>query len=239
MRALVDLPFAKLFAAMVATYFTLVLAAPELWLRLAAKEGPIEHAGHLLLALTIASWIWVGVRAAGAARGLAVGVVVYLTATLQEEIDWGAVYGLDLGHSLVASITRGSPNFHNAQTAHASVLGWAVVWLSAPMLVFFGFPLLPLARARSLRARCSPACASVSEGVSFFVAAIATVVIDGLPLLERRLGYVPRVGGGDAIGGALGFFQMAFYAAWALVALRALRELRDRAPSAPPGPSVR
>ncbi len=239
MRRLFDLPFAKLFTAMVAMYFAVVLAAPELWLRLAAKEGPIEHAGHLLLALTTTLWLWVAARAAGAARGLAMAVVVYLTATFQEEIDWGAVYGLDLGHSLVATITGGSPNFHNAQATHASVLGWALIWMSSPMVLFFGLPLLPFARVRALWARCSPASSHTVEGVSFFVAAIVTVVIDGLPLLERGLGYVPRAGAGDAIGGALGFFQVAFYAAWALVAIRALRELGRRAPSAAPRPSVR
>ena len=164
MRRLFDLPFAKLFTAMVAMYFAAVLAAPELWLRLAAKEGPIEHAGHLLLALTTTLWLWLAARAAGAASGLAMAVVVYLTATFQEEIDWGAVYGLDLGHSLVASMTGGSPNFHNAQATHASVLGWARGLDEQPDGAVLWASLAAISRlVRALWARCSPASSHASS----------------------------------------------------------------------------
>lgn len=230
-------PFAWVFVAMVAAYLGVVLAAPELWLWLAAKEGPLEHAGHLALAAALALWLGVVVRSTGPARGLAVCVSAYLSFALFEEIDWGAVYGLDLGHSLIARWTGGSPNLHNAQWKHASLLGWSVVWMGAPMGLFFALPLVPLGRVRRLWQRCAPASSQPTEGALFLIAALLTTCIDGLPLLERGLGYVPRAGAGDPIGGPLGFFQIAFYAAWALVAWRALGEL-TRAASAAPAPGV-
>ncbi len=235
-RELLRQPFAVLFAAMVLAYLGVALALPELWLRLAAKEGPIEHAGHLALGGAALLWLWLGTRAAGRARALALGVVAYLLLAGLEEIDWGQVYGVDLGHGLVARWTGGSPNFHNAQHSHSSLATWSVLWMSAPMALFFGLPLLPLGRVRAFWAGFSPVSSRLAEGLSFFGAACLTAVIDGLPLLERRLGYVPRAGSGDPVGGPLGFFQIAFYLAWVLVALRALGELR-RGPSAkaPPG----
>lgn len=235
-RELARQPFARVFAAMIAAHFALVLALPELWLRLAAKEGPFEHAGHLALGGALLLWLWLGARASGRPRALALGVVAYLTLAGLEEIDWGQVYGVDLGHGLVARWTGGSPNFHNAQRSHASLAAWSVLWMSAPMAVFFGLPLVPLGSVRALWARFAPASSRAPEGLLFFVAAFLSVVIDGLPLLERRLGYVPRAGAGDPIGAPLGFFQIAFYLAWALVALRALRELgRSASTPAPPG----
>lgn len=227
-REIVRQPFAVVFAAMLFAYLGLVLAAPELWLRLAAKEGPIEHAGHAALGVALALWLWLGQRASGRGRALALGVVAYLSLAWLEEIDWGQVYGVDLGHSLVARLTAGSPNFHNAQQSHASLAGWSVVWMSAPMLVFFGLPLAPFGRLRAAWARLAPVSSRATEGLLFFAAALLTVLVDGLPLLSSRLGYVPRTGAGDPIGAPLGFFQIAFYLAWALVALRALRQLSAR-----------
>jgi hypothetical protein len=91
------------------------------------------------------------------------------------------------------------------------------------MLLFFGLPALPWGRLAERLSRAAPATALRVEGVAFVAAAVLTVLIDGLPLLEKRLGYLPRAGAGDPIGAPLGFFQMAFYLAFALVARRALR----------------
>ncbi|MBI3207000.1 MAG: hypothetical protein HYZ29_36015 [Myxococcales bacterium] len=230
-------PFAWLFAAMLAAYLGVVLTAPELWLRLAAKEGPFEHAGHLTLAVALALWIGLVARSKGPARVLSTCVSAYLVFALLEELDWGAVYGLDLGHSLIARWTGGSPNLHNAQWKHGSLLGWSVAWMGAPMGCYFGLPLVPLVRVRRLWERCAPAGSQPMEGALFLGAALLTIWVDGLPLLERGLGYVPRTGAGDPIGQPLGFFQIAFYAAWALVAQRALGDVR-RTASAAPAPGV-
>lgn len=227
-RELARQPFSRLFVGMLAAYFAVVLATPELWLWLAAKEGPFEHLGHMALVVAVALWVGVALRAARRPRALAIGVALYLGLALLEEIDWGAVYGVDLGHSLVARLTGGSPNFHNAQKSHASLAGWSVAWMSAPMLLFFGLPLTPLSK---LWRGLAPAASLAVEGASFLAAALLTVLVDGLPLLERRLGYVPRAGAGDPIGAPLGFFQIAFYVAWALVAWRALRQLRGAEPA--------
>ncbi|MFO0571239.1 MAG: hypothetical protein U0263_36755 [Polyangiaceae bacterium] len=155
------------------------------------------------------------------ARLLAVLATSYLSLALLEEIDWGAVYGWDLGHVTVERLTHGSPNFHNAQLTHSSLLGWSVVWMSAPMIAFFGAPLVPVPRWQRLWRSLSPAATTPVEGLVFLTAAVVSVGVDGLPLLERRLGYVPRAGAGDPVGAPLGFFQIFFYLAWLFVAWRA------------------
>lgn len=217
-------PLTLLFLAMTGVFLLLVLTSPELWLRLAAKEGPFEHAGHVALGGSLLLWVALAAKTSGRARVLATLVTLYLAFAFLEEIDWGHVYGADLGHGLIAHLSGGSTNLHNAQKSHASLATWALFWMSFPMALFFGMPLLPSARARSFWQSCAPASSRAIEGVPFFAAALLTLLLDGLPLLRLRLGYEPRAGAGDPIGGPLGWFQIAFYAAWALVAFRALRE---------------
>lgn len=214
-------PLTKLYLGALAGHFSLVLAAPELWLRLAAKEGPFEHVGHAVLLLAALGWLRASVRNRARARLLAIMATSYLVLALLEEVDWGAVYGWNLGHATVERLTHGSPNFHNAQTTHSSLFGWSVVWMSGPMVAFFGAPLVPLPGWRRLWRSCSPVATTPVEGLVFLAAAVISVVVDGLPLLEHRLGYVPRAGAGDPIGAPLGFFQIFFYFAWLFVAWRA------------------
>ncbi|MBK7584782.1 MAG: hypothetical protein IPI67_31910 [Myxococcales bacterium] len=233
-REILRHPLTRVFGAMLGFYLGLVLLTPGLWLRLAAKEGPLEHVGHVVVVAALGLWCVVAARAGGRARGLAIAAAVYLTLVVLEEIDWGEVYGVDLGHSLVARLTHGSPNFHNAQLSHGSLLGWSVVWMSGPMIVFFALPLAPFQSWRRFWASFDPAASTLIEAVVFFGAAAASVLIDGLPLLERRLGYVPRAGAGDPIGAPLGLFQITFYVAWWLVAWRALREISKRSGTGTP-----
>lgn len=224
-------PFSVAFGAAVGLYVGLALVAPETWLKLASKEGPLEHLGHALMLSALGVWAAVAAssfRERRAAAGVAAVVTTYLAFALMEEVDWGAVYGLDLGHRFIASLTGGSENFHNAQRAHGSVFAWALVWMSAPMAAYFAAPLIPLRAWKRRWERAAPARSLPLEGVLFFAAAAASVAIDSVPLLRWRLGFQPRAGAGDPIGAPLGLLQATFYLLWLSVALRALSELRAK-----------
>jgi len=226
-------PFSFVFGGAVALYVALVLAAPEVWLRLASKEGPLEHLGHATLLAAIGLWTAVALRLGTkrrAARWLAAAVAAYLVFALMEEIDWGDVYSLDLGHRWVAELTNGSSNFHNAQARHGSLLGWALFWMSAPMAAFFAAPLLPSRWWTNRWNRAAPARSLPVEGVLFFAAAALTVTIDSVPLLRWRLGFDPVAGRGQPIGAPLGLLQATLYVLWALVGYRALTERQAQTP---------
>jgi hypothetical protein len=172
-------------------------------------------------------WVRLASRRTGHALGsriLAVTVCGFLVFALLEEIDWGAVYGVDLGYSWVARLTGGSVSFHNAQRTHVGLLTWVLPWMTAPMLLYFAAPLVPIARLGQRWESWAPTRATRSEGLLFFAGAVLTVCVDSVPLVRWRMGSDPRAPGGDPIGSPLGLYQAGFYLLWALVALRALRE---------------
>lgn len=85
--------------------------------RLAAKEGPLEHAGHGLLVLALCGWLVAVGRARGDAdrfeRRVCIGLAIACALILAEELDWGGVYGVDPVARALAAAT-GRPNLHNA-----------------------------------------------------------------------------------------------------------------------------
>ncbi|MEM6994831.1 MAG: hypothetical protein AAF721_30230, partial [Myxococcota bacterium] len=124
-------------AALAGLSFVVFAIAMVCWPRatatLAAKEGPLEHVSHAVLALAVAAAAF---RAAtGGERGAGgrwphVGVTLWLFVVLGEELDWGRVYGVDALATPLASLV-GRPDLHNAWSG-ASYLLFAipVVWLA-------------------------------------------------------------------------------------------------------------
>lgn len=127
-----------------AAFVALALAAPRLagaWL---AKEGPVEHAAHLVLMLAVAAWLLLAARARGRARLLAAALALFLAFVLAEELDWGAVYGLrGPGEAIARSL--GHRNLHNA--AH----GGSYLLFCAPLAAYFAWPATAVAPARGER----------------------------------------------------------------------------------------
>jgi hypothetical protein len=85
--------------------------------RLAAKEGPLEHASHGVLVVALCGWIVAAWRARGDAhrleRRVCIGLALACALILAEELDWGRVYGVEpVAHVLAAA--TGRPNLHNA-----------------------------------------------------------------------------------------------------------------------------
>lgn len=121
-------PRALLVVVTGAALLAVCLAAPDAAGRWLAKEGPVEHASHLVLLLAALSWLRLGLS-----RGLALAMAAFLLFVLAEEVDWGAVYGLPaLGVRIDAAV--GHRNLHNAARG-ASYLLFAV-----PLALYFAAP---------------------------------------------------------------------------------------------------
>jgi hypothetical protein len=218
-------PYAVALGLCVGIHVIGVLVAPGLWLRLSDKESVFEHLGHAVLALACVVWVLVSVCARRGALVIAGLVTAYLLFCLLEEIDWGAVYGIDLGYSRIQRWT-GGPNLHNARALEHTAFGWSLPWMSAPMLAYFASGFVPRARLGTLAAVLSTRV----ETFWFVLTVVVSAAFDGLHLLHWRLGYVPRAPAGGSLGDALGWFQIAFYLLWVLVGLRIRRELRATQP---------
>ncbi len=218
-RELARHPHFWVLALSVAVHLTGVLVVPELWLRWSGKESAFEHFGHAALALAAGAWLAVFARIPKH-RLFTACVCLYLAFCLLEEIDWGAVYGVDLGYTRIQSWSGGSQSLHNARVLERGPLGWILLWMTVPMVAYFGSGLLPQARLGSLGAVLPTSV----EAVLFGATVVVSIVFDGLHLLHRRLGYVPRAPAGGSLGDALGWFQITFYVLWILVGVRILRE---------------
>lgn len=91
-------------------------AAALTWL---AKEGPVEHASHVVLAAAALAWARAG--RAGDARLVTLGMTCFLALVLAEEVDWGAVYGWTALGERVAAVF-GHRNMHNAARGSSYLL---------------------------------------------------------------------------------------------------------------------
>lgn len=116
--------------------FAVVAAlGPELARAVAAKEGPLEHASHALLAGALLAWSIAAARARGDARRRerrrALLLALYVLVVLGEELDWGAVYGIEALASEVRAL-GGRANLHNAWSGASYVL------FALPALVLVG-----------------------------------------------------------------------------------------------------
>lgn len=146
-------------ASAVALGVTAISSATSL--ALLAKEGPVEHASHVVLASAALSWARAAMRREGGERALAAALSGFAALVLAEEIDWGAVYGWPpLGERLAAVF--GVRNMHNAARGGSYLLfalPWCLYFL-APGTALRPGPLAPIRDER---------CAFALIGALFFV----------------------------------------------------------------------
>ena len=205
-------PFAVALLLGALTYGLAVLIAPELVRWAFVKEGPVEHASHVVLLAALVLFARAAWRNRGGARALAVAMVLYLAFLLLEEIDWGVVYGVDLGGSALQA-RFGVPNLHNAQPDPPTMFLSVLFWMAVPILLFAGL---------GLTGRLAPVAPLRAEGIALFAGMVLTVVFDSARLLELRLGdAIPQ---GSPESSAMGFFQTLLYGMLAAVAWRAGRK---------------
>ena len=148
-----------------------VWMAPDVAARWAAKEGPIEHVSHAVLAVALVGWGVAAVRARGWARGLAFALASWCAVVLAEELDWGAVYGVHtIANAWIALFGR--PNLHNA-------------WGGGSYLLF-GVPILGLI-ALGWRERCGVGRGdAVALGVIIGASLLGTWLAEAFePLLDE------------------------------------------------------
>lgn len=111
----------------------LALAAPQLAAATLAKEGPVEHASHLVLLAAVVLWVLLAARTGGRPRISAAAVATFLALVLLEELDWGAVYGLPgPGEAIARSL--GHRNLHNAASGSSYLL------FAVPLAAYFAWP---------------------------------------------------------------------------------------------------
>lgn len=204
-------PYAWVLGLCVLVHVLGVLVAPHAWLWLSGKESVFEHLGHAVLLVACGAWAWVVHRSARRERIVALLVTTYLVFCFLEEIDWGNVYGIDLGYTRIEHWT-GSPNLHNARALEHTILGWSLSWMTLPMVGYFATGLLRRVRWTVL--------ATPTETLWFIATVVVSALFDSIHLLHWRLGYVPRAPAGGSLGDALGWFQIAFYFLWLLVGVR-------------------
>jgi hypothetical protein len=171
------------------------------------EEGFIEHVSHL--ALLVALFFWAvaarSLRGSGRARALAWGVFAYVALLLVEEIDWGLVYGVDIGFKRVFGLT----SFHQTTWRNDYVWQDKLYWFGAPMALFFLAPWLG-----KMVASFHPAAATRRDSVAFAVVLATFLVIDSLH------------------SHAISTFQAAMYAVLAWVGARAAGYRFAQPPSA-------
>ena len=217
--------FAFVIAGTALTFVTVSLAAPRLAARLTVAEGPIEHFGHVLLLAVVLTWIVAaghalrnGAKTTPAARALCVFMPVYLGAILMDEIDWGAVYGWDLGATTVRELT-GQPNLHRFLLL-PDFDGIALIIWGTPMFGFFALGLAE--RPKS----CVPVRPTFVEGALFYVSCTIGFALNTFPLIELRLGQPVPMIFGYCTRCPAGLFQAVGYALLGVVAVRVIRDLR-------------
>jgi len=226
-------PFGPVLGGALVLYLAGVVTAPEAVRDLeCSPEGPIEHASHVVLLAVLALFV----AAAAAARRRAAGRApfacavlwcVYLGLLLLEEIDFGRLYGVDLGHSFLQR-TLGAPNLHNAPGRASSLIGWAQVWIAAPMAGYFLAALIPSPAFRRRLERLAPFAPVMADALLFLALACLAVALDSVKPLDLRLG-----AGSPAATACphspLPLFQLLAYVLIGIVAGRALRTLRAEA----------
>lgn len=114
-----------------AAAIVLALASPGTALAWLAKEGPVEHASHAVLAAATVAWTLAG--RTGGGRALPLAMAAFLALVLAEEVDWGAVYGWTLLGERVAA-AFGHRNMHNA------VRGASYLLFALPLLAYYLAP---------------------------------------------------------------------------------------------------
>lgn len=93
------------------------------------REGPIEQVSHAVLLVALIAWLWAVRRRTGTARWIAVVVSLYTLFLLLEEIDWGLVYGVDIGFNRLV----GLPSLHQSQWRPRFFWEDKLYWIGAPL----------------------------------------------------------------------------------------------------------
>lgn len=125
--------------AVAAAFTGLALVDPARCAAWLAKEGPVEHASHVILLLAALAWLALTARTWFAAL-----VALFLALVLAEELDWGAVYHWR-GPGEAIARTFGHRNMHNAARGSSYLL------FAAPLAAYFAWPRTPLPPTRSDR----------------------------------------------------------------------------------------
>ncbi len=207
-------PFGGLLVGGSLAYALAVLLAPRVVIWGFHKEGPVEHASHLVLLVAIGLFAYAATRTAGPARALAIAMTAYLGFLMLEEIDYGLVYGVDLGGEALRA-RFGVPNLHNAQRDPPTMLLSVQLWMAAPILAFAGLGLW------TGGARLAPVAPLRGEGIGILAGAVLTAAFDSARLLAWRLGDPALARAPES--SAMGFFQTLLYGMLAWVAWRAGR----------------
>ncbi len=163
-------PVITLNFAITAAFVVAAVFAPDAFLAIRAKrEGPIEHVSHV--ALLAASVVWLAALRSlrGRKRRFAIGVAGYVLLLLLEEIDWGLVYGLDIGFKNVFGV----PSFHQTTWENEYVWQDKLYWFGAPIALFFVAPWLGR-WTEGLR----PVAPTRADGIVFVVVLATFLVVD-------------------------------------------------------------
>ncbi|EDM80090.1 hypothetical protein PPSIR1_20724 [Plesiocystis pacifica SIR-1] len=149
----------------------LLAVAPELGLRLLAKEGAVEQASHAVLVVAILAYAVVALRSR---RPLALSLCAFLAVVLLEELDWGAIYAAKDVSSAFQART-GDVNFHNRWGGHSYLLFVLPVPLYG-LLPFYPARLRePLERALGPAAPDRDAAAALLAGAGLMLLGLAVM----------------------------------------------------------------
>lgn len=174
-------------------------------------EGAIEQGSHVALLVALGAWVQAVrvLRGRGGARGLAAVVTAYVLLLLLEEIDYGLIYGLDIGFKDVFGVT----SFHQTTWKNEYVWQDKLYWFGAPMAAFFAAPFFG-----RFTERYHPAAATRRDSVAFVVVLVTFLVVDQF---HRH---------------AISIYQAVMYALMAWVGARAAGYPKGRIVEAKAGP---
>lgn len=157
------------------------LASPTWLLRMAAKEGPVEAASHVVLLAAAFGWATVRTREGRGAGWIAAACAV----VLGEELDWGA----QLGVSVFAD-TFGVHNLHN------SLGGASYVFFALPWVCLFGAALLGRTKPRWIPPRLDAFAFAIVLAVAALSLGLPSAWEQALDELSELLLYVLLAVGG-------------------------------------------
>jgi hypothetical protein len=221
-----DHPFIRVLAITTIAWIGVELFIPETAARLAWPEesgGLVEHASNVLIIIDLLLWAAVAIACVRRRRAfiLASAFTFYLLFATMEELDYGRVWGVNLGYEVVARYANGRVNFHDSRW-HSMAL--PLVFL--PAVLFFLVGLVPALRSRW--ERFAPASPTRVESHAFLATGAVTAILETARITAHRLDHAVFTPNGRPFRPSpLGFCQCEFYVLFAFAAWRALRESRE------------
>lgn len=152
---------------MLAACLLAAVLVPETTRWVFQKEGLSEHVSHLVLVAGIVGFVRHGALSRRTDRSpwIAWTMAAFLFVVLLEEIDWGAIYGVnEIAQTVLVGSDR--PNLHNAWR------GLSYNLFALPLLAFFVAPI-----ARDRLARHAHVLPTRSDQIEFGVLAVAAPVL--------------------------------------------------------------